>query len=532
MKRFLTLFLTIILLACCSCFVACNEHTHNFNQKVMTSTYRKTIASCGHGAVYYYSCTCGEKGTETFDAGGPLGHSYVNRECIRCHAISPYSEGLLYKSLSDDTCFVYNLGICEDKDIVIPSVYEGKTVMGINNEVFKSYSNLESIKIPSTVSSIGKYAFSGCVNLKSVIFEQDSQLVSIGEGAFENCSKLRDITLPNQVGVIYKSAFSYCMSLEEITIPSSTLIIDTSAFNHCINLKNLVISNGVKNIGDGAFEYCDELQTVTIPNSVTEFGTGVFASCNNLMEIIVESENQSLKAIDGNLYNSDGKTLLQYAMGKTANSFIVPNNVEKIGEKAFSSSKSLISITLPQSLKTIDNDAFEKCDNLFEVYNLSTLNIQKGSNNYGSVGYKARDIYISLDSISKLNLQDGYIIYTENNAILSYIGSQNTIVIPEGITKIAEGSFEYNLDLQTLTISNSVTSIGSFAFAYCSNLATITIGSNITNIDMGAFLGCAKLTNINYLGTMLEWESVIKGTSWDFSTGKFTINCSDGIIQK
>ena len=533
MKRFLTLFLTIALITCCIGLFGCKEHVHNFNQKVMKPAYRKTIATCGHGSVYYFSCSCGEKGTETFDAGGPLGHNYVNRECTRCHDVINYSVGLLYKSLDENTCFVYSLGTCEDRDIVIPSTYDGKTVMGINNEVFKGYDNLETIEIPSTVSSIGKYAFSGCDNLTSVIFEENSQLVSIGEGAFENCVKLSNITIPNEVGIINKSAFSYCMNLEEISIPSSTLIVGDEAFNHCLNLKSLIISNGVETIGNGAFEYCSEIESVAIPSSVKELGLGVFASCESLAEIKIDAENQNYKVIDGNLYDSEGKTLLQYAIGKKANSFIIPSGVEKIGEKAFSLSKNLISITLPSTLTIIESEAFEYCDNLFEVYNLSKLNIQKGSNRNGNVGYKARDIYISTSSQSKLKLQDGYVIYVgETDTLLSYVGSQSTLVIPSGITKIEASAFENNLDLQDITISDSVISIESFAFAYCTNVTTLTIANSVTNIETGAFLGCSRLTNITYLGTMEEWNNITKGASWNFSTPKFTITCIDGIIQK
>ena len=91
MKKFVLLTLTAILMICCLGFSAC-KHEHVFDQKVVKSAYRKTLATCETSAVYYKSCACGEKGTETFVGGVPLGHIYTNRECLRCHDTLLLSE--------------------------------------------------------------------------------------------------------------------------------------------------------------------------------------------------------------------------------------------------------------------------------------------------------------------------------------------------------------------------------------------------------------------------------------------------------
>ena len=530
MKRLVTLVLSILLMICCLGLVACHK-THTFDQEKTEAIYRKTFATCGSGAVYYQSCVCGEKGEETFDAGAPLGHSYVNRECQMCHDILDTSEGLIFKSYDDETCFVSNKGFCTDIDIVIPAVYEGKTVIGINDEVFKEYDFLESIVIPNTISSIGKCVFSGCSNLKTVSFAEDSQLNSIDEGAFEFCYKLTSFTIPSTVKTINMSAFSNCVNLEEITMPDSLTSIGWEAFKNCASLKNIIIPNGVQTIGDGAFEACSLLESVTIPSSVSDVGVGAFASCEKLTKIELNG-NQNFRSIDGNLYSKDGKTLIQYAIGKSANSFVVPDGVTVISEKAFSYSKNLISITLPKTLTTIDKDAFNLCDNLFEIYNLSKLQIVKESYQNGNIANNARDVYTSLNTPSKLKVENGVVLYKngQEDLLLGYIGSESILTIPTSVTKIEKSAFEYNLTLESISIPNTVTIIAESAFAYCSNLKHLTIGKGVSQIQKWAFFNCNKLESITYEGTKTEWNSVEKGSSWDFSTGDYTITCSDGVV--
>ncbi len=531
MKRFLALFLTILMVGCCFGLLACKQHEHVFDRKVTKSEYRKTIATCYSGAVYYKSCSCGKKGEETFNASGPLGHLYTNRVCIRCRNVLATSEGLVFKSIDENTCSLYDIGICLDNDIVIPSEYGGKSVVTINDEVFKNNDRLESITIPKTITSIGKYAFSECDNLTSVIFAEDSEMKIIGANAFENCNKLTSITLPNTVTDINRFAFSNCVNLEELGMPTSLKNIGTKAFTHCFKLKNITIPNGTMTIEESAFEFCDSIQSIIIPSSVNTIEASVFSGCINLTNIIVEN-NDNFMSSDGDLYSKDGKTLLQYAIGKKTEKFVVPNGVKIIDEKAFYLAKNLISITLPSTLTDIANEAFNGCDTLFEVYNLSNIEIVKGSERNGGVAYKAVDVYSSLAEQTKINKENGYIIYSvgQEKSLMGYTGTETELIIPNGVTKIEKDAFEHNTQIESLSIPASVKTICEFAFAYCSNLTTITIEKGLTNIESGAFLGCSKLNTITYEGTIDEWNNIPKGSSWNFSTPKFSINCADGTI--
>ncbi len=529
MKKFALVILTAFLMLSCFGLVAC-KHEHVFDKQVTKATYRKSIATCETGAVYYKSCACGEAGTETFSTL-PLEHLYVNRKCLRCPSVLATSRGLIYKNVDENSCVVFSLGTCTDNDIVIPAVNEGKSVIGIENEVFKGYDNLESIILPNTMLSIGKYAFSDCTNLKTVTFAENSSLTTINEGAFEHCSKLEDILMPNSLEEIKSSAFANCTSLEDVTIPNSTISIGNDAFTHCFNLRNVTLSNSLESIGDKAFAHCD-LESILLPITLKSFGSGVFANCTRLTKIDL-GNNENFKVIDDNLYTNDEKTLLQYAIGKTATSFVVPQGVTSIAEYAFTYAQNLVSITLPSTLTKIGDEAFTDCLNLFEIYNLSNIDIVKGSNKNGNIAYKARDIYNSLSTQSKLNIENGYIVYTygQERSLIGYLGSETELEIPSYVTKIEENSFEHNNKIETILISGAVTSINDLAFAYCINLKNVTIGKNVTNIGMGAFLGCSKIETITFEGTIAEWNNITKGFSWDFSTGNKTIACSDGVAQ-
>ena len=120
-------------------------------------------------------------------------------------------------------------------------------------------------------------------------------------------------------------------------------------------------------IGFGVFYNCSSLTSITIPDSVISIGKYAFTGCSGLSSIIVDSNNKSYKSIDGNLYSKDGKTLIQYAIGKTAITFTIPDTVTSIAWSAFEYCSSLKSITISDSVTSIGGYAFEYCSNLTSI---------------------------------------------------------------------------------------------------------------------------------------------------------------------
>ena len=146
-------------------------------------------------------------------------------------------------------------------NVVIPSevTYNNKTysVTSIGSSAFESCSGLTSVIIPNSVTSIGSYAFSDCSGLTSVTIP--NSVTSIGGSAFYGCSGLTSVTIPNSVTSIGDWAFSGCSGLTSVTIPNSVMSIGDSAFSSCSGLTSITIPNSVTSIG----EYNQEIKGKT-----------------------------------------------------------------------------------------------------------------------------------------------------------------------------------------------------------------------------------------------------------------------------
>ena len=152
--------------------------------------------------------------------------------------------------------------------------------------------NVKSYVIPSSVTSIGDWAFYGCNSLSEIVIP--SSVTSISDRTFSNCDSLSKIVIPSSVTSIGGRAFSFCRSLSEIVIPSSVTSIGECAFVACRSLSEIVIPSSVTSIDDGAFSSCRSLSEIVIPSSVTSIDDGAFYGCDSLSEIVIPSSVTSI----------------------------------------------------------------------------------------------------------------------------------------------------------------------------------------------------------------------------------------------
>jgi hypothetical protein len=219
------------------------------------------------------------------------------------------------------------------------SIQEGITE--INNSAFIQNSELLSITIPSSVTTIGGSAFSGCENLTS-------------------------IDIPGSVTEIGVSAFSWCKKLININISSGVTSIGDSAFAVCTNLTSIDIPNSVTSIGDSAFSSCESLTSINIPSSVNYIGYQAFYLCSKLTSIRVDENNQNYSTSEDEkvLFNKDKTTLICYP--SVSGDYIIPDSVIEISKRAFLN-RSLTSVTIPSSVTSIGEGAFEYCSKLKNI---------------------------------------------------------------------------------------------------------------------------------------------------------------------
>ncbi len=342
-------------------------------------------------------------------------------------------------------------------NVVIPSEIDGKSVTSIGDWAFEDCTGLTSVTIPDSVTSIGDWAFEDCTGLTSVTIPDSVK--SIGNYAFLSCTGLTSVIIPDSVTSIGSWTFSYCTGLTNVMIPDSVTSIGDWAFEDCTGLTSVTIPGSVTSIGDGAFEFCDGLTSITIPDSVTSISEEAFSGCDGLTVISVDKNNKSYTSEDGVLFDKNKTTLITYPGGKKG-SYTIPDSVTSIGNYAFAYCKGLTDITIPGSVTSIGDGAFFNCDGLTSV-----------------------TIPDSVTSIGSWTFA-------------GCTGLTN-VMIPDSVISIGEDAFEGCTGLTSVTIPDSVISIDNHAFDGCTGLTNVTIGKVVTSIGDGAFEFCDELTVIS-----------------------------------
>lgn len=397
-----------------------------------------------------------------------LGHNYVEGVCSMCGKEYKATAGLTYSYQSSSQSYTVIGYIGTDTEIYIPDIYDDGTngihaVTCIGSCAFQDCVNLTSVTIPYSVTSIENNAFSGCTGITEINY---------------NATNCENLSLSNYV-------FAYSGQADagiKVTIGANVKRIPAYLFypdsSNAPKITEVVFEEGsvCESIGDNAFENCDDLTSITIPDSVTSIGSAAFYYCTGLTNVIIPDRVTSIGggAFSNTAWYNNQPDGLVY-VGKAAYAYkgkrTMPENTaieleagtKCIVDDAFSDCTGLVSIIVPDSVISVGNYAFAGCTGL------------------------------------------------------------TSITIGNGVIRIGEEAFCECTSLTSVTIGDSVEDIGRSAFNGCASLMSVIIPNSVMSIGEYAFSYSRSLTSINYKGSEVCWEAIVKGNCWDNCTGDYTI---------
>ena len=315
-------------------------------------------------------------------------------------------------------------------DLVIPN-----SVTEIGERAFYNCTGFNgTLTLSSKLGKIGQYAFNGCTGFTGSL-KLPSSLTDIGNGAFVICKSFTSLELSNTLSVIPRSAFRGCEGLSgSLVIPDGVKEIGANAFSGCTGFDGtLTLSNKLETIGEAAFNGCTGFTgSLTLPSSVTTIGQSAFSSCRSFTKL--------------ELPNTLSVIPIQAFMNcrSLSGEIVIPASVTEIGNLAFYGCKNLSAetgrVTLPKSLKKIDENVFLETDNINTV---KFLSLPEGIS--GNLGYKKKKA-VSLSDESYISDQASGTV-NEISYTRQMSNDWGTLVLPYSLTLTGEESYRlYAID--------------------------------------------------------------------------------------
>lgn len=453
----------------------------------------------------------------------------------------------------------YNL-----KDIISVTIPDSVTEIG--NYAFYNCNGITNLNIGNSVTSIGDYAFYGCSGIAELNLGES--VTSVGNNAFASCTGLTSIRFSENMSSIGTNAFLRCNSIDKIYYGGG--IYDYENIEGISYVPNATIYYNYTNLIKGYGECGDNVKWVlTDSGKLTISGTGAIVDFDgrynawlDTSELIIE---EGVTSIPDKLFR-DHSTLEKVAIADTVETIgyqafsfcsklsdlTIGKGVSELGDSAFSYCESLKSVTIPGSVQTITHNAFEYCDNL------ETLVIEEGVQKIDyyafidcpslkeltlpvsvkSIGIGAFGYCTSLSKVNYTGTKDnwnGITIESGNESLIAAYensveyegngkcGANLEWVLENGVLRISGTGDMYDFDISdaalpwyelgdsvtSIVIEDGVTGIGAYTFWLCFNLKEVTIPASVTEIRTYAFGNCDKLTDVYYIGSKANWETIV-----------------------
>ncbi len=298
-------------------------------------------------------------------------------------------------------------------------------------------------------------------------------------------------------------------AINTIIVPDYVTSIGDNAFKDCFNITNVTIGKGVNSIGENAFYNCYKLVEVinlselSITKEKSEYGY----VANYALAVVDSAEKSKIKQSDDYVFYED-ENIIYLLGGKGNNTALQLPVPEKLNGKnyeiykyAFYKNDKITKVTIPDSVTSIGDYAFDDCTGLESVTisdSVTSIGIYafSGCRSLKSItignGVTSIDWYAFYDCTAEIKWGDNPSIKEIGKyAFCRYNGA--SITIPDSVTSIGEYAFKECTNLTSITLPVSVTYIDNGAFAFCTNLISITIPDSVTSIGEYAFSGCTKL---------------------------------------
>lgn len=348
-------------------------------------------------------------------------------------------------------------------------------------------------------------------------------ITEVGWCSFNGANKITGVEIPDSVTLISDYAFQYCKSLTKVKIPGSVKKIgvgyngygNCQTFNGCSNIETVVLEEGLEEIGGRVFDACSKVKEWKLPKSLKKIGSGAFSSISveefnipenvesiyvsflsssNLVKVNVDSNNKYFTSVDGILFDKNITRLIKYPEKRDGSSYEVPNTVKTIDANAFISCKNLQTIVIADSVEKIGDSAFYGSE-------LKTINLGGGITNinnkpfYGT--WKLTNINVITEN-DKYESENGILFNKGKTILIKYppaIINGEVYEIPNTVVEIGPQSF-YRSQIKNVIIPNSVKKIGSESFFACYNLEEVNLPEGLERIEWRALYGCHKIKTI------------------------------------